>query len=147
MFISDHDDTDVDTSHGNDAVVADVNPSESNLVNEQTISKACNSSGSEMIDKPCSSQTLPVPSVSCPSTALKHVDQQKLFTDEECLTLAQTLFEGCTSKVHNRYLCQLAFCIDISDAEKKRLLPKKFNHSKLIDYWWLSFVEGQGMYC
>lgn len=72
---------------------------------------------------------------------------QKPFSDEECLKLVKTLFDGSDNKVHNRYLCQENFCIDISETEKKRLLPKKFNHNKLSDYWWLSFVEGQGMFC
>lgn len=131
------------------AQAIEVTPSQSNL-DEQTVSQAASSSGSANIDKPSGSHMSPAPSASASTGAVKHVEQQKPFTDDECVTLAQTLFEDCTYKVHSRYsryLCQKSFCADISDSEKKRLLPKKFNHNKLIDYWWLSFVEGQGMYC
>ena len=59
--------------------------------------------------------------------------------------LCKTLFED--KRVHNNFLCAQNFCSDISSNEKERLLPKRFNHNKLKDYWWLCFAEGEGMYC
>ena len=83
------------------------------------------------------------------ASSLRNNNQEKPFTDEECLTVVKQLFEENidTRRVHNKYLCQQYFCLDISDTEKKRLLPKKFSHSKLTSYWWLCFLEGEGMYC
>lgn len=126
-------------------MAVDVTPSQSNI-DQPTVSGSDSNidqltvSGSDMTDtdKPTSSEK---------SSDSGSQEKHKPFTDDECLTLTQSLFESCTNKVHSRYLCQQAFCSDISDSEKKRLSPKKFNHSKLTDYWWLSFVEGQGMYC
>ena len=82
-----------------------------------------------------------------PSTSACKTTNSKPFSNEECLQLVKALFDGSENRVHNRYLCLEKFCTDISDTEKKRLLPKKFNHGKLSDYWWLCFLEGEGMFC
>lgn len=90
------------------------------------------------------------PAVSCSTESSSNSQvYQKPFTDEECIKLVKQLFENKidTRSAHNKYLCQQYFCSDINDAEKKRLLPKKFSHNKLSNYWWLCFIEGQGMYC
>ena len=81
-----------------------------------------------------------------PSTSLGY-DEDKPFTDQECLNLVKDLFPEKDKKVHNKYLCVEHFCSDISVAEKQRLSPLKFSHNKLKDYWWLCFVEGDGMFC
>ena len=83
------------------------------------------------------------------ASSLRNYNQEIPFTDEECLTVVKQLFEDNidTRRVHNKYLCQQYFCSDISDTEKKRLLPKKCSHSKLNSYWWLCFLKGEGMYC
>ena len=74
-------------------------------------------------------------------------NEQKPFTDEECLNLVKDLFSDSDQTVHKKFLCHERFCSDTSIAEKQRLSPLKFSHHKLKDYWWLSFVEGQGMFC
>ncbi len=89
-------------------------------------------------------------SMTSTSSAASADSSQTCFTAEQCCELSKQLFsdnDTDTVGVHNRYLCQQSFCNDLSEGEKKRLLPKKFQHDKLKDYWWLCFVEGQGMFC
>ena len=80
-----------------------------------------------------------------PNTSPLGYNEKKPLTNVECLMLCKTLFED--KRVHNNFLCAQNFCSDISSNEKERLLPKRFNHNKLKDCWWLCFAEGECMYC
>jgi hypothetical protein len=64
-----------------------------------------------------------------------------------------------TSVVHHRLLCFEKNCSNISDDDRKRFEGKKdkFSHKWIDDrslsfcnvteFWWLAYVEGQGMFC
>ena len=69
--------------------------------------------------------------------------------ETELLLIADKLFQdnSISHKLHNKFVCSKKHCFDISITEKKRLLPKTFNHQRLNQYWWLCFVECEGMYC
>ena len=68
------------------------------------------------------------------------------FSDEQCLDLISTLFPA-DATVHNKVYCAKHCCSDLTLAEKTRILPKKFSHSLIQQYWWLSYIEGQGLFC
>lgn len=70
-------------------------------------------------------------------------------SETELLLIADKLFQdnSISHKLHNKFVCSKKHCFDISITEKKRLLPKTFNHQRLNQYWWLCFVECEGMYC
>ena len=67
-------------------------------------------------------------------------------TSDDVVGLLEQLYDK-SQKVHSRYICSKNSCSTISIDEKLRFQPKTFNHNKLNDYWWLCYVEQEGMYC
>ena len=67
-------------------------------------------------------------------------------SSEETLSLIKQYFEGKTA--HNYFYCHYHECSKISDTEAERIRPKKFLHDWIKhETWWLTLIEGEGMYC